>query len=97
MQGASYTWHGPSFRAWREQRGFTAKALASRLSIGAPHITNIEQDRRKPSLDVALEMARALGIRDLRVVMSEYPDEPLPVDRLEDWPEEWRPSNGEDA
>lgn len=82
--------HGPAIRAWREQRGFTGKQLAERLSIGSSHLTNIEADRRQPSREIALELARALGITDLRAILRDYPDEPLPVDRPESWPEEWQ-------
>lgn len=40
---------GPEIRRLRLSAGLTLRGLASRLEISAPHLSDIEHDRRRPS------------------------------------------------
>lgn len=89
--GRVLRFHGPAIRAWREQRGFTnGGEFAALLGMTGGWLSNIEKDRREPSRDAAFALARRLGITDMRVILRDYPDVPLPVDRPEVWPEDWQ-------
>jgi len=82
--------HGPSIRAWREQRGLSVAETGRLLGVNGSWVSNVEADRRPPSREKAFALATLLGIRDMRAILRDYPDVPLPVDRPDDWPEEWR-------
>ena len=46
----------------RVQRGLTIQAVADAAGITRPYLSFLEKGRRRPTLDVALRWAEALGI-----------------------------------
>ena len=49
-------------RAWREHRGLSARALASRAGVSAAYLSQIETGRKPGSFDALSKLARALGL-----------------------------------
>ena len=49
-------------RAWREHRGLSARALASRAGISAAYLSQIETGRKPGSFATMAKLARALGV-----------------------------------
>jgi ribosome-binding protein aMBF1 (putative translation factor) len=49
-------------RIWREHRGLSARALASRAGISAPYLSQIESGKKPGSFDAMAKLARALGV-----------------------------------
>ncbi|MFD7686121.1 helix-turn-helix domain-containing protein [Streptomyces sp. NPDC059781] len=49
-------------RLWREQRGYSQLALATRAEISARHLSFLETGRSKPSRDMVLRLGRQLGL-----------------------------------
>ena len=47
---------------WREHRGLSARALASRAGISAAYLSQIETGRKSGSFDAMAKLARALGV-----------------------------------
>jgi transcriptional regulator with XRE-family HTH domain len=54
--------YGRAIKLVRTAYGLTQAQLAERLSVGASHLSLIEAERRKPSLEVLEEIANALGV-----------------------------------
>src|SRR2546425_9408768 len=54
--------YGRAIKLVRTAYGLTQAQLAERLSIGASHLSLIEAERRKPSLEVLEEIANALSV-----------------------------------
>lgn len=53
---------GRAIKVVRSAHGLSQFALAERLSIGSSHLSLIEANKRKPSLKVLDEIARALDV-----------------------------------
>ena len=53
---------GENLKALREQKGWTQKELASRLSLSAPSIIAYELEQKKPSYEMLLALADALNV-----------------------------------
>ena len=49
-------------RVWREHRGLSARALASRAGISAAYLSQIESGKKPGSFDAMAKLARALGV-----------------------------------
>ncbi len=49
-------------RVWREHRGLSARALASRAGVSAAYLSQIETGRKPGSFDALAKLARALGV-----------------------------------
>ena len=50
----------------REQLGISQKELAEKCGVAQSTMCDIEQGRCKPSLQVALQIAKALGVKDIK-------------------------------
>lgn len=50
----------------REQLGISQKELAEKCGVTQSTMCDIEQGRCKPSLQVALQIAKALGVKDIK-------------------------------
>ena len=50
----------------REQLGISQKELADACGITQSHLCDIEQGRNKPSIDVAVRIARVLKVRSIK-------------------------------
>ena len=50
----------------REQLGISQKELASRCEIAQSTLCDIEQGRSKPSIDVAIKLAKVLKVKDIK-------------------------------
>lgn len=50
-----------NLREVREARNMSQEELARKIGVNQCHISDIERGRRKPSLDVLVKMADALG------------------------------------
>lgn len=55
-----------NIREKREQLGISQKELADACGITQSHLCDIEQGRKKPSIDVAVRIARALKVRSIK-------------------------------
>lgn len=53
---------GANLKALREQKGWTQKELASRLSLSAPSVIAYELEQKKPSYEMLLALADALNV-----------------------------------
>jgi ribosome-binding protein aMBF1 (putative translation factor) len=49
-------------RVWREHRGLSARALASRAGFSAAYLSQIETGKKPGSLEAMAKLARALGV-----------------------------------
>jgi len=49
-------------RVWREHKGFTAAALADKVGISKPYLSEIENGRKPGSVEVYRNIAAALGV-----------------------------------
>lgn len=68
-------YNGYAVRALRKLIGLNVSELAGRAGIRQPHMSLIEQGKRQPSDDVAMRIAIALGLDDLRaIVLNPGPD-----------------------
>ena len=51
---------GPEIRRLRELSGVSLRGFAQRVGISAPHLSDIERDRRRPSKELLKKIAGAL-------------------------------------
>lgn len=51
-----------SVKLWREQRGLTQEALATAAGISKPYLSQIETGKRRGSVTVLSQLARALEV-----------------------------------
>ncbi|HEX6144882.1 MAG TPA: helix-turn-helix transcriptional regulator [Geminicoccaceae bacterium] len=49
-------------RVWREHRGLSARALASRAGVSTGYLSQIETGKKPGSFDAMAKLARALGV-----------------------------------
>jgi DNA-binding Xre family transcriptional regulator len=49
-------------RVWREHRGLSARALASRAGISTAYLSQIETGSKPGSFDAMAKLSRALGV-----------------------------------
>jgi ribosome-binding protein aMBF1 (putative translation factor) len=49
-------------RVWREHRGLSAGALASRAGLSAAYLSQIEAGKKPGSFEAMAKLARALGV-----------------------------------
>ena len=50
----------------REEKNMNQKELADRAEISQQFLCDIEQGRRKPSIDTAIKIAKELNITDIK-------------------------------
>ena len=62
-----------SLKVWREHRGLTQKQLAAAVGARPAYISQLETGHKRPSLDLALALAKALDVT-LDDLVSELPD-----------------------
>ena len=55
-----------NIREKREELGMSQKELAEKTGITQSFLCDIEQGRSKPSIDVAIKLADALGVKDIK-------------------------------
>lgn len=55
-----------NIRERREQLGMSQKELAERAGITQSHLCDIEQGRNKPSIDVAIRIAKVLDVESIK-------------------------------
>lgn len=55
-----------NIREKREQLGMSQKELADRCDIAQSTLCDIEQGRSKPSLPVAIKMAKVLKVKSIK-------------------------------
>ena len=60
--------NGHAIKALRRARNLNGSALAAAAGIRQPHMSLIEAGKRQPSDDVAMRIAAALGLDDLRAI-----------------------------
>lgn len=71
--------NGHAIRALRRCRNLNVTALAAAAEIKQPHMSLIEAGKRQPSDDVGMRIAAALGCDDLRAILVDPGEAPLPV------------------
>ncbi|WP_375460157.1 helix-turn-helix domain-containing protein [uncultured Enterovirga sp.] len=49
-------------RVWREHRGLTLKALAEKIGVGQPFLSQIETGKREGALETLRKIAAALSL-----------------------------------
>jgi transcriptional regulator with XRE-family HTH domain len=62
-------WESP-LRVWREKRGLSQRALASKAGVSASYLAEIETDQKPGSADALLALARALDVEMESLVSS---------------------------
>lgn len=55
-----------NIREKREELGMSQKELAERAGITQSHLCDIEQGRNKPSIDVAIRIAKVLDVESIK-------------------------------
>ena len=55
-----------NIREKREELGLSQKELAERSGITQSFLCDIEQGRSKPSIDVAIKLAKVLKVKDIK-------------------------------
>ena len=55
-----------NIREKREELGLSQKELAEKSGITQSFLCDIEQGRSKPSIDVAIKLAKALKVKDIK-------------------------------
>lgn len=74
-----FRYNGFAIRALRQKSRLSVSALAVAAGIRQPHMSNIERGDRQPSDDVAMRIAAALGLDDLRAILVMPTNDPVPV------------------
>lgn len=64
------SWFGVEVRRLRSERGLSQETLASKAGLDRTFISMIERGVRKPTLDSASNIARALGLPLSEIVHS---------------------------
>jgi transcriptional regulator with XRE-family HTH domain len=63
---------GEKLRNLRKQRGMTLKSLADELGFNSPgSVGDLESGRKKPSLEVALQLSRLFGVSVDQLIKDE--------------------------
>ena len=73
---------GSSLRRAREKRDYTREQIAERAGISPRFVSAIENDRRKPSLDVLIRLVHAIGTSFDEVLMPQTISEEYTADRI---------------
>lgn len=73
---------GSSLRRAREKREYTREQIAERAGISPRFVSAIENDRRKPSLDVLIRLVHAIGTSFDEVLMPQTISEEYTADRI---------------
>ena len=73
---------GSSLRRAREKREYTREQIAERAGISPRFVSAIENDRRKPSLDVLIRLVHAIGASFDEVLAPQSIPEEYTVDRI---------------
>lgn len=55
-----------NIREKREELGLSQKELAEKSGITQSFLCDIEQGRSKPSIDVAIKLAKVLKVKDIK-------------------------------
>lgn len=55
-----------NIREKREELGLSQKELAEKIGITQSFMCDIEQGRSKPSIDVAIKLAKVLKVKDIK-------------------------------
>lgn len=73
---------GSSLRRAREKREYTREQIAERAGISPRFVSAIENDRRKPSLDVLIRLIHAIGTSFDEVLTPQTISEEYTADRI---------------
>ena len=73
---------GSSLRRAREKREYTREQIAERAGISPRFVSAIENDRRKPSLDVLIRLVHAIGTSFDEVLAPQSIPEDYTADRI---------------
>lgn len=61
---------GPVLRRFRQEKGLSQEELASLLDVSPSHISRLESDMKKPSLEMIFRVSRALKIKPHELVRA---------------------------
>lgn len=65
-----------NLRRFRKARGMTLRALAEKAGVSGPAVARMESGASKPSLDVLVRLARALGCTSDELLGLDGPSRP---------------------
>lgn len=74
---------GCSLRCAREKRDYTREQIADRAEISSRFLSAIENDKRKPSLDVLIRLVNAIGASFDEVLAPQIEQESEIVERIQ--------------
>ena len=74
---------GCSLRCAREKRDYTREQIADRAEISSRFLAAIENDKRKPSLDVLIRLVNAIGASFDEVLAPQIEQESEIVERIQ--------------
>ena len=77
LQNIDYAVLGKRIKETRQVSGITQEALAEMVSCNTSHISNIENNYTKPSLNVLLSIANALNTSIDFLLSNQYSNESL--------------------
>jgi len=61
---------GTTLKSLREERGYTVRQLAEKAQVQSSHLSNIENGKRSPGLDVIDRICNALGASITQVLVK---------------------------
>ena len=61
---------GTTLKSLREERGYTVRQLAEKAQVQSSHLSNIENGKRSPGLDVIDRICNALGASVTQVLVK---------------------------
>ena len=73
---------GSSYRRAREKREYTREQVAERASISPRFLSAIENDLRKPSLNVLISLVHAIGASFDEILAPQNSSESVTADRI---------------
>ncbi len=81
LQELDYAKLGTKVKALRLKQGLTQEALAERVHCYTSHVSNIENNHTKVSLNTLLAIANALGTSVDYLISEQYDNPSLALDR----------------
>lgn len=79
-QGIDYAKLGSKIKAIRQSKGLTQENLAEMVSCNTSHISNVENNHTKVSLNVLLSIANALNTSIDYLLSDQYDNSSLALD-----------------
>ena len=61
---------GPVLRRFRQEKDFSQEELAALVDVSPSHISRLESDTKKPSLEMIFRLAKALEVKPHELIFE---------------------------